>query len=406
MQKIDMLPGGCKVAGNMGRELLERAHALVPVLRERGAETEALRRIPDETMRDLFDAELLKAVQPERWGGFEVDLDDALRITAALGRGCGATAWVYGVLSDHQITLGMYPEAAQADIWSASPEAVACSGLALAGEVRRADGGYRLSGRWSFSSGSDHAAWVFVHSHAPSDTPSDSADQRPRTAYYLVPRDDFQIVDTWHVIGLSGTGSKDILIEDVFVPEHRRLFVDEANQGRAPGTKVNLGPLFRMPRLATTPFLLTAPAIGLTEAMLEQFVESIRTKASRGVKLAELGTIQMRIAEAAAEVDAARLLLERDCAETMSVMRQDGALTLDQRARNRRDMAYASTLCARAADRLFTAAGANGLYDGNEMRRQFHDIRAIGAHFVNSWDVAGTTYSKVTLGLEPGPGPL
>ena len=401
-----MLPGGCKVAGNMGRELLERAHALVPVLRERGAETEALRRIPDETMRDLFDAELLKAVQPERWGGFEVDLDDALRITAALGRGCGATAWVYGVLSDHQITLGMYPEAAQADIWSASPEAVACSGLALAGEVRRADGGYRLSGRWSFSSGSDHAAWVFVHSHAPSDTPSDSADQRPRTAYYLVPRDDFQIVDTWHVIGLSGTGSKDILIEDVFVPEHRRLFVDEANQGRAPGTKVNLGPLFRMPRLATTPFLLTAPAIGLTEAMLEQFVESIRTKASRGVKLAELGTIQMRIAEAAAEVDAARLLLERDCAETMSVMRQDGALTLDQRARNRRDMAYASTLCARAADRLFTAAGANGLYDGNEMRRQFHDIRAIGAHFVNSWDVAGTTYSKVTLGLEPGPGPL
>ena len=394
------------MAGDMGRELVERARALVPVLRERAAETEALRRIPDETMRDLFDAELLKAVQPERHGGFEVGLDDALRITAALGHGCGATSWVYGVLSDHQITIGMFPAAAQEDVWGESPAAVACSGLAFAGEARRADGGFRLGGRWSFSSGCDHSAWVFVHSNAPPNAPSDAAEQRRRTAYYLVPRDEFRIVDTWHVVGLAGTGSKDIVIEDVFVPEHRRLFVDDASAGRAPGAKVNPGPLYRMPRMATSPFLLTAPTIGLTEALLDLFLDSIRTKASRGVRLAELGTIQMRIAEAAAEVDAARLMLERDCAETMTIMRRGDTLTLEQRARNRRDMAYAATLCIRAADRLFTATGGSGLYDGNEMRRQFHDIRAVGAHFVNSWDVAGTTYTKVALGLEPGPGPL
>ena len=390
------------MASDMGPRLLERAHALVPALRERASETEALRRIPYETMRDLHDAELLKAVQPERHGGFEVGLDDALRITAALGRGCGATAWVYGVLSDHQITLGMYSAEAQEDVWGESPDAVACSGLAFGGETSLAIGGYRVSGRWSFSSGSDHSAWVFVHSNAP----TESEEPSRRTAYYLVPRDDFEIVDTWHVVGLSGTGSKDIVINDVFVPEHRRLFVDDANEGRAPGTRVNPGPLYRMPRMATSPFLLTAPTIGLTEALLDLFLESIRTKASRGVKLAELGTIQMRVAEAAAEADAARLLLERDCTETMSIMRRGDTLTLEQRARNRRDMAYASTLCIRAADRLFTATGGTGLYDGNEMRRQFHDIRAIGAHFVNSWDVAGTTFTKVTLGLEPGPGPL
>ena len=169
---------------------------------------------------------------------------------------------------------------------------------------------------------------------------------------------------------------------------------------------MNLGPLYLMPRMATSPILLTAPTIGLTEALLDLFLESMRTKASRGVKVAELGTIQMRIAEAAAEVDAARLMLERDCAETMSTMRRRDSLTLEQRAHNRRDMAYASTLCIRAADRLFTATGGTGLYDRNEMRRQFHDIRAVGAHFVNSWDVAGTTFTKVALGLEPGPGPL
>jgi 3-hydroxy-9,10-secoandrosta-1,3,5(10)-triene-9,17-dione monooxygenase len=386
----------------MGRELIERAESLVPTLRARAEETEALRRLPDETMRDLLDAELFKAVQPKRYGGFEVDLDDALRITAALGRGCGATAWVYGVLSDHQITLGMYPDAAQQDVWGETPDAVACSGLAPAGATRRVEGGYVLKGRWQFSSGSDHSAWIFVHSHVP----PDGSDQGPRTAYYLVPREDFEIVDTWHVIGLAGTGSKDVVIEEAFVPEHRLLLLSDAGEGRTPGAEVNPGPLYRMPRMATTPFLLTAPTIGLTEGMLELFLESIRSKASRGVKLAELGTMQMRIAEAAAEVDAARLLLERDCAETMRVMRADGRLTLEQRARNRRDMAYAATLCSRAADRLFTATGANGLFDGNEMRRQFHDIRAVGAHFVNAWDVAGTTYTKVTLGLEPGPGPL
>lgn len=135
-------------------------------------------------MRDLHDTELLKAVQPERHGGFEVGLDDALRITAALGRGCGATAWVYGVLSDHQITLGMYSAEAQEDVWGESPAAVACSGLALGGEARLAIGGYRVSGRWSFSSGSDHSAWVFVHSNAP----TESEEQTRRTAYYLVPR--------------------------------------------------------------------------------------------------------------------------------------------------------------------------------------------------------------------------
>ena len=296
----------------------------------------------------------------------------------------------------------MYSAEAQEDVWGESPDAVACSGLAFGGEASLAIGGYRVSGRWSFSSGSDHSAWVFVHSNAP----TESEEPSRRTAYYLVPRDEFEIVDTWHVVGLSGTGSKDIVINDVFVPEHRRLFVDDANEGRAPGTRVNPGPLYRMPRMATSPFLLTAPTIGLTEALLDLFLESIRTKASRGVKLAELGTIQMRVAEAAAEVDAARLLLERDCTETMSLMRRGDTLTLEQRARNRRDMAYASTLCTRAADRLFTATGGTGLYDGNEMRRQFHDIRAIGAHFVNSWDVAGTTFTKVTLGLEPGPGPL
>ena len=390
------------MAGSIGRDLVARAEALVPVLRERAAETEALRRLPDATMRDLQDSELLKAVQPERYGGFEVDLDDALRITAALGRGCGATAWVFGVFSDHQITIGMYPEAAQDDVWGETPGAVACSGLALAGESRRTNGGYRLSGRWSFSSGSDHSDWIFVHSHVPADSP----EHNPGSAYYLVPREEFQIVDTWHVIGLAGTGSKDITIEDAFVPEHRLLIVADANEGLAPGAEINPGPLFRLPRMATSPFLLTAPTIGLTEAMLELFLKSIRTKASRGVNLAELGTMQMRIAEASAEVDAARLLLERDCAETMTSMREAGKLTLEQRARNRRDMAYAATMCSRAADRIFTATGANGLFDGNEMRRQFHDIRAVGAHFVNSWDVAGTTYTKVTLGLEPGPGPL
>ena len=378
-------------------EQLRRARDLVPGFRARAAETVEIRRIPDRSIAELSQAQLFKAWVPKRYGGFEMGLDEVSDIIVELARGCGSTAWVYGVLTDHGFTVALYPEQAQDDVWAGTPDALVCSGLAPAGNVARTDGGYRLSGRWSFSSGCDHADWVFVQSIL---APVADGD-KPDPQYFLVPRADYEVIDNWFVVGLAGTGSKEIDIKDAFVPAHRALRVSDANNGTSPGAEVNGSVLYRMPRVSTIPFCLVSPAVGTLQALLDAYIEQMRAKNSRGFQLAEQATIQMRVAEASAELDSARLLLNRACAETMAAMRAEGMLTMAQRARNRRDMGYVTMLCIRAADRVFGTTGAAGLFDGNEMGRMYHDIRAVGAHYINSWDISGTTYGRVTLGLEP-----
>lgn len=391
----------------IAQSLFRIADDMVPTLAARVDETEALRRVPDQSIADLRDSGLLKAARPARYGGYELDLDIVIEIISRLGRGCGSTAWVYGIFCDHAITMGMMPLETQDEIWADDPETVVSSGLAPGGVAEYAEGGFRLSGRWQFSSGCDHADWVFVQSAIPpnddgdDDGDGDGDSAAPTPAYFLLPRADFEIIDTWFVAGLTGTGSNDIVIEDVFVPAHRVQALALFNTGTGPGGAVNPGLIYRLPRIATVPFSLVAPALGILDTMIEAFTERTRERATRGFRHAELTTMQLRLAETSAERDCAWLLVRRATEETMTAMREAGRLELNQRARNRRDMAYSSMLCMRAADRLFQATGASGLFDGNPMRRMYSDIRAIGAHHVNAWDISGPIYGQVEFGLPP-----
>ncbi len=383
--------------GGTGAALIERAETLAPALAARAGETAALRRIPDETFRALRDTGLLRAARAERFGGHALGLDEVLEIIVRLGRGCGSTAWVYGIYCDHAITVGMFEPEAQDDVWGDNPESVISSGLAPAGTAERASDGYRLSGRWQFSSGCDHADWVFLHSPIPLAQDGEG----PTPAYFLLPREDWEIDDTWFVSGLAGTGSKNIVVEDALVPPHRVQPIAPLNAGQGPGARINPAPIFRLPRISTVPFSLVAPALGVLDAMIDAFVERTGARATRGVRHATLTTVQLRLAEAAAERDCARLLLSRAAGETMAAMRSEGFLSLEQRARNRRDMAYIATLLSRAADRIYSVTGASGLFDGNALNRMFHDIRAVAAHHITSWDIAGPVYGQVALGVEP-----
>ena len=223
---------------DVGAELIARAQALVPTLVARAEETARLRRMPDETFRDLRDLDLLKAARAERFGGYALGLDEVLEIVVRLGRGCGSSAWVYGIYCDHAITVGMFEPEAQDEVWGANPEAVISSGLAPSGKVERLSDGYRLNGRWQFSSGCDHAGWVFVQSMIP---PAGDG-EGPTPAYFLLPRSDWDIDDTWFVTGLAGTGSKDVVIENAFVPAHRMQPIAPLNSGDGPGARVNSGP--------------------------------------------------------------------------------------------------------------------------------------------------------------------
>lgn len=382
---------------DLGEELLDRARALVPGLRERAIDTAKAGVVPDVSIQEMQDAELFKTVQPKRYGGFEIPFDQHIKIVTELSKGCGASGWVYAVVCDHNMSLGMFTPEAQEDIWGEDPHVRVSSGLAPSGKVTRVDGGWNIEGRWQFSSGSDHCTWIFVQALC-----FEEEGAPPVSRYFLLPREDYEILDTWDVVGLAGTGSKDIEIAGAFVPDHRTVTSRELDTGTGPGRAVNDGPLYRIPRISTIPYSLVAPAVGIAQSFLDHFVEEVKQKSSRGFKLSEQTTIQMRVAEAAAEIDSAELLLGRACKASMATAEAGDEFSIELKARNRRDMAYCSTLCMRAAERLFTATGGAGLFRSNEAHRYFLDVRAAGAHFISSWDIAGSIYGRVALDLPPG----
>ena len=377
-----------------GDELLARAAALVPVLRERAAETERRRWLAEETVRDLRAAGLLRAVVPKRFGGHEIGWDALLAIISELGRGCGSTSWVYGVWTDHSVYVGQFPEAAQEEVWGDNEDAVIGSGLApTSGTATRTDGGYLLSGLWRYSSGIDHADWTFAGGMVAPESDGGA----PEARFFLLPRSDYTVIDEWHVMGLAGSGSKNFEVEELFVPAYRTInFADQFN-GISPGAEVNPGPLYRMPH-ASMAYALAAPAIGIAQGALEMYVELMRNRMRRGTRVADHETIQARLAEAAAEIDSAVLLSRRDGKEVMEVLSQADALDPMLLARLNRDRAYVVTLATRAVDRLFASTGALGILQATDIQRMFRDVHAVGAHVTNSWDNGSTAYGREVFG--------
>ena len=379
-----------------GNELLSRARDLVPVFRRRAPDAERLRCIPQESIDDLRAAGLLRALLPAVLGGYQLPLDEAVAITATVAEGCASTGWIQGIFSDHCATLGMFAAEAQQDVWGRSPDSLISSGFAPSGKAVRVDGGYRLSGHWPFSSGCDHADWALVRSFVAAANESEPAE----LCMFLVPKTDYTIIDNWFVMGMSATGSKDFSLNgEVFVPAHRALSNLALAEGTGPGSAFNGGALYRLPRNATVPFSLAAPLVGIAERTLQIFVERMRQRPSGDRRAAQEGAVHMRVARSAAEIDAARALMLRDCREAMEIVERGGRLSIEQRARNRRDIAYVALQCTRAVDRLFASAGAGSIYLDSEAQRLLRDTHAVGQHIALSWDVAGSNYGRAMFGL-------
>ena len=380
-------------------ELLRRAEALVPVLRERAGRAEELRRLPDETIADLHKAGLVRVLQPKRVGGSELPFRAIVELVAVIGRGCGSTAWVLANLAAHHWLLGMWPQQAQDEIWGQSPDNLIGSALIFPrGRARRVDGGYRVTGRWPFSSGVDPAAWNMVGAILHDE---DAGITEPRI--FLLPASDYTIIDTWHVIGLGGTGSKDVAAEDVFVPDYRTLAVSQITGGPNPGSAVNPAVLYQLPAISLFAFCIAGVSLGIAQGAIEYFVQTMRTRTSyyTGRNLADFVTLQIHLGEATAIADAARAMILVDCDEATRIVAEGGQPDIDQRARYRRDGAYAATLCTKAVDVLFQATGGGAIYARNPLQRAFRDVHAANAHYVLNWDINGAMYGRVALGLSP-----
>jgi 3-hydroxy-9,10-secoandrosta-1,3,5(10)-triene-9,17-dione monooxygenase len=273
---------------------------------------------------------------------------------------------------------------------------IASSMVFPAGKARRVAGGYRLSGRWPFSSGVDPAAWNMLGGTVRGD--AETGEYR----MFLLPREDYTIIDNWHVMGLRGTGSKDVEATDMFVPEGRTLAVEATKGGdNHPGAAANPAPLFRIPIFATFPYMLTGIALGIAQGAYESFVDGLRGHVARysGKSLADMTAVQMQVAEAAACIDTARRVMRGYCEAAQALADHGAVPDLLTKATWRRDGAFSAGLCERAVDVLFKAGGGGALFDDHPLQRSFRDVHAATAHISMIWEPQATTFGRVALGL-------
>lgn len=375
-------------------EMLRRAEALVPVLRERSAACEAARRCPDETMADFDAAGFLRICQPARFGGLELGWDVLCEVGQILARGCGAQAWVSTVMGDHaQIASGLAIEA-QEEIWGKTPMAHICASFAPVGTARSVSGGVRFSGQHGFASGIDHAQWAL-----PGGMIVDGPLKGER-CLFLVPITDVTVIDDWHVNGMSGTGSKSFTVQDVFVPEHRILRFSDLEAATGPGNKAHPSPIFRMPHggLATSAFACVA--VGIAEGFLADYVAMTRKRISRGIKVAEQNGTQISLAEAAAQIEAAAALYMAPVREARRMLERGETVPAHQRMRGKRNSTWAARTALSAVERLYYLAGSRVLFDGNAMQRAYRDLHAAATHAGLVWDIGMGDYGRHLLESE------
>ena len=379
-------------------EAMRRARALVPVLRERAEAAEVGRQMQKETLDDLHRTGLLRFHQPRRWGGMELPFVALFDVPAEISRGCASTGWNVANLGVHHWMLALYDERAQAEVWGPNPDVVIPSGIAYPqGRGRRVDGGVVISGFWNFSSGVDHGDWnmlaVMVR----------DGERVIDHRMCLVPKTDYEIVDDWHTLGMRSTGSKSVRVTDVFVPEHRALSMYLARGGSDfPGARVNANPIYRVPLAALGSHCLAGAGVGNAQAALELTVEAIKERSTSytAMRMRDFQAVQLRVAEAGAKVDAARLVIRADCLEAERIAIDGRVPDLEDKLRFKRNVAWAMGLCTEAVDTLHALAGANGIYDRYPIQRLFRDQHALAAHIGFSWDAQGSPWGLVVLGGE------
>jgi len=379
------------------QDMIDAARAMAPTLLDRARHAEENRAVPRETFDEFTKQGFFRIHQPQRFGGKGWDISMMVRLGAELGQGCGSSCWIFSNLAVQNWILGMNNPEAQEDVWGDNPTALIASSFpAKGGRVERADGGLIANGLWSFASGVDFADWnnmqVFV--------PPENGEGPPEHRFALVPRSDYEIEDDWFSPGLAGTGSRTIRLDNVFIPEHRTIPSTKLMGGPSPGSEINPGALYRVPPLTLGTKVFAAPALGIAKGGLAMIEKDLRSRNTVGnAPMAELPTAQARISEAGAEIEAAEALLLKDCADAMAIAEAGEVPEIDDRARWRRNNAFAVQLCVRALERLNPLVGARGLTPENDFLRMFRDVHAASLQITVAWDIQAVNAGRIRFGL-------
>lgn len=377
-------------------DLVARAAKLVPLLAENAAQSEADRKVVEENIRAIDEAGLFSIMRPKRFGGLETDFRTKLEVSRELARGCGSTSWVTSLMNVCAWFVGLWPEQAQIDVWGDDPSNRVAGVLAPSSTATPVDGGYRVSGRWSYASGSAHAQWALVGVPLV-DADGGFVDQ----GTVLIPMEDVTIEDTWFVAGMCGTASNTIVADDVFVPSHRYLSVVEAIQGRS-ATPFSDEALYRSGFIPVAALILVGPQLGLAQAALDLVVEKA-PKRSVSYTFYETQTaapsFQMSVAKAASLIDSAHLHAYRAAAEIDEFARQGIYPDYDARAKSRMDTGVTVAYAREAIRLLVSAHGASSFADSSPLQRIWRDSEVASRHAVVSPEISAEVYGKALLGI-------
>ena len=383
--------------------LLDRIAGLHDLLARNAAQGEADRRVPQESIEALREAGAFKIATPRRYGGYETSMRTMLDVSAAVAEADGGTSWVVTLLNVCAWITGLFPTQAQDDVFKADPDALVSGVLAPTAQAVKVDGGWRITGRWYYNSGSWHATWAVLGIPI-----TDESGEVKDQGVCLIPAADMTVEDTWFVAGMKSSGSNCLVADDVFVPAHRVMSVPPAIEGHY-GTEHTDEVLYRSALVPILALVLVGPQLGMGRAALEL----VRSKAARKPisytffeAQADSVGFQLQVAEAAMLIDTAHLHAYRAADDIDAAAAQGRRLDVLARARIRADNAKAIESITRAIDILLYAHGASSFAEANQLQRIWRDSAVGARHAVTLPAVAYEVYGKALLGRDDQPTPL
>jgi len=386
----------------MSQAVLDGVRDLLPTTRERADEAERLRVVPEASVKELEETGFFRLLQPKRFDGLESDPIDFYTAVRDIASACGSTGWVSSVVGVHPWQVALFADEAQQAVWGSDTTTRLSSSYAPTGKAVQTEGGFQLSGKWSFSSGCDHCQWVLLGGLV-----FNAENQVVDFRTFMVPRESYQIIDVWHMVGLSGTGSNDIVVDDVFIPEAFTLSMGDTGRCFGPGQEQNTSDLYKLPFHSIFTNTITTPIIGMATGAYNEHVE-MQQKRTRAAYIGEKASLDpyaaVRIARASSEIDAAWALLVNNIREEQDFVSKGEKIPLTTRLKVRRDQVLGSQRALDAIDSLFEASGGRALANGTYLQRAWRDAHAGRVHAANDPERALQMFGAHEFGHKIDPG--
>jgi 3-hydroxy-9,10-secoandrosta-1,3,5(10)-triene-9,17-dione monooxygenase len=374
----------------MHDEVLARVRALTAGIRDGAAAAEEARTVPQETIDGLLAAGITRILIPPQYGGYGLSLDTWFEVVREIGKADASHAWCASLMIHHPHYLSQFPEAAQKAVWADGIDISIAASIQPVGRVTPVEGGYRVSGEFPFASGINHSRWLVVGSMVETEA-----------TFFLIGPNDFKIKDTWFTNAMRATGSNTAVCDDVYVSESHTLALADVREGKTPGGKLHANPIYRAPWISYAPLTFATPMLGAAQGAYELFRDWTKSRRSGrgGFAIAEVTSVQVRLARAAADLDASELLLRR----AIDVARAETPPSLALRARSMRDCSRAAELCVGVIDELIAMSGTAVFAAAHPLQRAWRDIHFAAMHVALNPEQNFSHFGRTEFGLPRDP---